>query len=116
MQHPITGNGFGSFWTSRTRTIYDISGGHSGYLDMLIGLGFVGILLISVFILSSSRKAHHELSVDFDWGTLWICCIIMLVVHNIAESSLDSLTNFLTAVILFFTVASTKKVPPSLQE
>jgi O-antigen ligase len=107
MQQPIFGSGFGGFWTPRTRETFDISGAHSGYLDVLLGLGFVGILLVSLFLLSSCRKAQQELSRDYDWGVLWICYIIMAVVHNFGESSIDTFTSHLTAIILFFSVSST---------
>jgi len=106
MSRPLAGGGFGVFWTPGRQDLYQISGAHSGYLDVLLGLGFIGILLVSAFLLSSCRKAHRELSHDFDWGILWICYIIMSVVHNMGESSIDSFTNYLTAIVLFFTVSS----------
>jgi len=106
MRSPLIGGGFGGFWTPRTQELFRITGAHSGYLDVLIGLGFAGVVLVSLFFLSSCRKAHQELSRDFDWGILWICYIIMSVVHNIGESSMDSFTSYLTAIVLFFTVSS----------
>lgn len=108
MRSPLVGGGFGGFWTPKTQELFQITGAHSGYLDVLIGLGFVGIMLVSLFFLSSCRKAHKVLSHDFDWAILWICYIIMSVVHNIGESSLDSFTSYLTAIILFFTVSSAR--------
>ena len=107
LQRPIVGCGFGSFWTPITKKVFDIPTAHSGYLDVLLDLGFVGILLISMFLLSSCRKAQRLLSHDFDWGTLWICYLIMAAVHNITESSFNSLTSLPTAVILFLSVCST---------
>lgn len=106
MQRPILGRGVGGFWSTRTRTESGVSEGHSGYLDVLLSLGFIGILLVSSFLLSSCRKAHRELSHDFDWAVLWICFIIMAVVHNITETSIDTLSSQLTAVILLLTVSS----------
>lgn len=108
MGSPIVGKGFGGFWTSRTRDYFQISGAHSGYLDVLLGIGFVGLILVSMFLLSSCRKAHRELSRDFYWGLLWICYLVMSVVHNIGESSIDTFTMHLTAVLLFFTISSTR--------
>ena len=107
MQRPILGHGLGGFWTPTFVEMYRINEAHSGYLDVLLGLGFVGILLVSLFLLSSCRKAQQELSRDYDWGVLWICYIIMAVVHNFGESSIDTFTSHLTAIILFFSVSST---------
>ena len=106
MQRPITGSGFGSFWTSKTAEAFHFGEAHSGYLDELLGLGFVGILLVTAFLLSACRKAQRELARDFDWGAIWICYIIMAVVHNIAESSIDTFTSQLTAIVLFLSVSS----------
>jgi exopolysaccharide production protein ExoQ len=106
MQEPLIGHGVGGFWTAGTREEFNISEGHSGYLDILLNYGFVGIFLISAFLLSSCRKAHRELSIDFDWGVLWICYLVMDVVHNITESSLHSFTSQMTAVMLFLSFSA----------
>jgi exopolysaccharide production protein ExoQ len=108
MQKPILGHGFGGFWLTGKTSYFDVLEAHNGYLDVLIGLGFSGLLLTLVYLLSSSRKAHRELSNDFEWGSLWICFLIMTVVHNIAETSIDSFAGHLTALILFFSVSSTR--------
>ena len=115
LENPVVGNGFGGFWTAKTRSLFDISGAHSGYLDVLLGLGFIGLLLVSLFLLSSCRKAHRELSRDFPWGLLWISYLITAAVHNIGESSLDSFTTELTAVLLFMAVSSSRGLPPKLE-
>jgi exopolysaccharide production protein ExoQ len=105
-RQPLLGSGFGGFWTYRTREVYQISEGHSGYLDVLLDLGFVGLLLVSMFLLTSCVRAGKQLENDFDWAILWIGYLIMAAVHNIAESSFDTLTSQLTAVLVFLAAAS----------
>jgi exopolysaccharide production protein ExoQ len=112
MKSPILGMGFGGFWTPTTQKLFQISGAHSGYLDVLLALGFAGLLIVLIFLLSSCRKAHRALTADLDWGVLWVCMILMTVVYNITESSIDSLTSFLTAIVLFLTVSPFHPVPP----
>ncbi|OGL43428.1 MAG: hypothetical protein A2W05_00345 [Candidatus Schekmanbacteria bacterium RBG_16_38_10] len=116
MQSPIWGSGFGGFWTPKTREAFRISEGHSGYLDVLIELGFVGLLLFSIFLLSSCRKAQRALSDDFDWASLSICFFLMAVIHNITESSINSFTSHLTAILLFLNASFTSKVAHSPRE
>lgn len=104
MRKPILGQGFGGFWTVESRETHEVSEAHSGYLDILVEQGFVGLLVLWMFLLSSCRKAQRFMSQDFDWGALWICCLVMSLLHNIAESSLNSFTSHLTAVLLFLAV------------
>jgi exopolysaccharide production protein ExoQ len=108
MRNPIIGNGFGGFWTPATRTYYEVSEAHNGYLELLLGLGFSGIVLVSLFYLSMCRKACSLLSFDFYSGVLFVCFILMILVYNLAECSLDSLTYQLSAIVLFFSVSSTR--------
>jgi len=106
MQQPILGSGFGSFWTEANREKHDIGEAHNGYLDVLLDLGFIGVLLVSMFLLSSCRKAQREMRSDFDWGSLWICFLLMALIHNITETSFNSFTVHLTAVLLFMAISS----------
>jgi O-antigen ligase len=108
---PLLGSGFGSFWTSQTRDLYEMGEAHSGYLDVLLELGFVGIVLITIFLVSTCIKALKELNYDFDWASLFISYLIMALVHNISESSFNSFTNQLTAALLFMAVSLTLSAP-----
>jgi exopolysaccharide production protein ExoQ len=112
MSRPVQGSGVGGFWNPASRKLFNISEGHSGYLDIMLSLGFAGLLLMSLFLLSSCRKAHRCLSRDFTWGVLWFCCLLMTVIHNITETSLDSLTNQLTWVIVFLSITPLSGAEP----
>jgi exopolysaccharide production protein ExoQ len=107
MQHPFFGSGFGGFWTTLTRDKFQISECHNGYLEIILELGFVGILFFSIFMLSCCRKAIKALDHDFDWAGLWICFLIMTVIYNITESSINTFTSQLSAVVLFLSVSYT---------
>ena len=114
MERPLLGHGFGGFWTTSRRLLYPYHHSHNGYLEILLTTGFVGLVLISIFLLSSCRKAIGELSQDLSWGALWISFLLAIVIHNITEPSLDNLIKPLTAVIMFFAVSSTNR--PARQE
>ena len=107
MLRPIVGHGVGGFWSPETKAMHQLTEAHSGYLEIILDYGFIGLLLFSLFLLSSCHKAHREMKHDFYWGSLWICFLLMSVIHNISESSLNSFTSHLTAVLLFLTVSST---------
>jgi len=108
MKNPILGKGYGGFWTRTTREYYDISESHNGYLEAMLGFGFSGLLFILNLYLSFCRKAFSVFSSDFFISVLFACLIIMVLVYNTAECSLDSFTYQLSAIMLFISV-STKK-------
>jgi exopolysaccharide production protein ExoQ len=105
LQQPIFGHGFGGFWNPTSREANRIGEAHSGYLDIILDQGFIGLLIISIFLLSSCREATRAMTLDFDFGALWICYLIMTVLHNITESSLNSLASHLPAVLIFLAVS-----------
>ena len=106
MQKSILGHGFGGFWTS---AMSEAAKGpaHNGYLDIILNLGFVGLILFSMFLLSCCRRFQKTLLHDFDWGVFGICFLLMGVVHNIAETSIYGFTGSFPAIILFLAVSFT---------
>ena len=62
------------------------------------------MLLVSLFVLSSCRRAKQLLHSDYDWGVLWLCFLVMALIHNVTESSINSFTSNLTAILLFLAI------------
>ncbi len=108
MERPFMGYGFGGFWSSSVRNQFDISDSHNGYLELILNIGMVGLMLYVIFILAIFNKAYWFLIKDYDWGALWICCLIMGLLVNISEVSFSTLTSRIMAIVLFFAVASEK--------
>ena len=110
-RQPLLGYGFGSFWTDARRILYDIPTAHNGYLDILLELGAVGLAFYTVWLLSCARKLHRALARDYQWASLAICFLLMSLIYNTTESSLNSLAEQLTAVlVLASTVVSRKPI------
>ena len=104
MKRPISGHGFGGFWTDAMRALTS-SNAHNGYLDVVLAIGFFGLFLFAMFLLSCCRRAQREMTQNFDWGILFICYLLMAVVHNIAESSSVGITSEFLAVVLTMAVS-----------
>lgn len=100
MSQPLLGSGFGSFWTTARRDFYEMSNGHNGYLDILLDLGAVGLALFTGWLLISARKFHASLAEEYAWGSLALCFLLMAVVYNTTESTLGSLAEHMTAVVV----------------
>jgi exopolysaccharide production protein ExoQ len=105
MREALLGFGFGGFWTPIQHQTF--SEGHNGYLDTILDLGFFGLLLLSIFLLSSCKRASRQLNDDFYWASFWICLLFVAVLHNTSETSFGTFSNQLTAVLLFLAVSST---------
>lgn len=103
-RNPVLGCGFGGFWTSRTTAEAIVNEAHNGYLEVLLQLGFIGLLITSMFLLSFGRSTARALAYDYDWASLCICFLLMAAVHNISETSFDSFTSHLMAMVLFLAV------------
>lgn len=100
LQKPLLGHGFGGFWTDSIREMSDATA-HNGYLDIILNIGLVGHILFTLFILSCVIKARKLMVQNFDWGVLWVCFLLISVVHNIGESTTVELTGLPSAMILF---------------
>jgi exopolysaccharide production protein ExoQ len=106
MSKPVLGHGWNGFWTRAARESFYFFPAHNGYLETLLAIGFIGLFLIVIFIMSSCRKAVRELNVDYEWGVLWCCWLVMILAHNITESSLPNLANLSIATIVWFTIGA----------
>lgn len=104
MQNPLLGSGFGAFWTGETRSLATVSQAHNGYLDIILNLGFLGLILQSIFVLSCAGKAQKAMIIDFDWGVFWFCWLLIVLLHNISESSINSFANYLMAILIFLLI------------
>jgi len=93
--HRFLGVGYGGFWIgdlgpgNRLWESYywRPNQGHNGYIDVYVELGAVGIALLIFVIFSVSRNIMMTLKADFEYGAFRMTFLIMLLVHNIGESS-----------------------------
>jgi exopolysaccharide production protein ExoQ len=111
-QQPLLGYGFGSFWTDARRARYDIPTAHNGYLDILLELGEVGLGFYVIWLLSCARQLHRSLAQDYDWASLGICLLLMALVYNVTESTLDTFTEQMTVVPALMTLVLSSRIKP----
>lgn len=104
LSHPILGHGFGGFWTDVMREATS-SHAHNGYLDTILDIGFIGLFILSMFLIVNCRAARNLMTQDFHWGILWFSFLMISVIHNIAESSVTSISGLMPTVLLFITMA-----------
>ena len=93
-RHPFLGVGYGSFWIGGKsndlwkKYIWMPSSAHNGYLDVYVELGVVGLLLLLRVIIISFRNIAKNFELDFEYGRIRLTLFLMVLLHNITESSL----------------------------
>ena len=101
---PLLGHGIGGFWTTARMDRFYYPA-HNGYLEVILIQGFVGMFLMSMFLISSARQAQSQLTQEYHWGVLWICWLLMALLNSITESYLHSFTNLIMAIPLWMMLA-----------
>jgi len=113
--HFWTGAGFGSFWNvGADSPVYKygqgfstlVSVGHNGYLDLLVTVGFPGLLLaiVAAFIWPLIRMLTSH-NIRPAKGGLICALLVFCIGHNFTESSLldrDALTGMVAILTLSF--------------
>jgi O-antigen ligase len=112
---PFLGHGFRAFWTSETRR-KDIAaavgwrGGsaHSGYIDLLLTLGIVGLTLHTLALLMISHRAailYRETRVPA--SALAASCVVIYLAFGLTETTTILYPSAITfySLILFFLAA-----------
>jgi O-antigen ligase len=70
-ENPFVGNGFMSFWSpERTEIIAKklgaaVNQAHNGYLEQYLNLGYIGVTLIGVILLSGLMKVRKHLDLNY---------------------------------------------------
>lgn len=92
--NPALGTGYESFWLGpRLAAVWasfvgsGINEAHNGYLETYLNLGFVGLLLLSVFLMASFRNIGKALSSGFSLASLGLALWTVLLFYNVTESA-----------------------------
>jgi len=110
VQKFIFGHGYGGFWTPENmENALEVTEAHNGYLDIILDLGFVGLAMMTILITSYNSKALKFLLRDDDWATFFLSYTFMVLIYNVTEASLSSLTNQMSATFFFLAVFITSR-------
>jgi exopolysaccharide production protein ExoQ len=117
--NPIIGTGFESFWLgerlSRMWAIYwwHPNEAHDGYLEVYLTLGWIGVALLFVVLVTGYKNAITSYRHDLITGRFKLACLLMAVAYNFTESAIRVM-NPMWFVFLFAVMnASESPVPES---
>jgi O-antigen ligase len=122
--NPILGAGFESFWISPDaqsfwRTLSHLGWwhpeilvpeAHNGYIEVYLNLGWVGLGLISIVLISGYRRAIAAFRMNPSVGSLTLAYLIPAAVYSVTEAgfrSLDPIWAFLLLAMLTSTGVTT---------
>ncbi|MBY6004236.1 O-antigen ligase family protein [Salipiger bermudensis] len=113
-RRPVLGHGYGAFWSEASPAawrIWEAEGwqaphAHEGYLDLLLGIGVVGLALFAVVAWLAIARGVHLCSVAPDEGWAWcVAAVVGALVMNLSESTILMQNDILW--VLFSTAALT---------
>jgi len=104
-KHPIFGVGYGGFWIGDIHNLWSIflwrpMLGHNGYIDVYLDLGIIGVIFLLLIIIKSYSKLVKTLIDDFEYGRMRFIFLIVIIIHDITESSFARPTQFFWVVFL----------------
>jgi exopolysaccharide production protein ExoQ len=114
--NPLVGTGFESFWLGwRVEKVWNLyrfhlQEAHNGYLELYLNLGWIGIGLLGVLLVTGYRnvfvpfRRHLEFnSVHLEFSSLRLTFFIIAVIYNLTEAAFKSMNPvwilFLFAII-----------------
>jgi exopolysaccharide production protein ExoQ len=114
--NPLLGTGFESFWTDeRIERVWEIIGykgiaeAHNGYLETYINLGWAGVAMLAMLIVSGYRNAMRSLGENASLGRLKLALFASSLIFNLSESGF----RMMSAVWVAFLLASVQSLPMS---
>jgi hypothetical protein len=103
------GAGYETFWSGdRLREIWARLGqtetgfiqAHNGYIDAYLNVGFIGVSLLMLAILSGLVKAQRQLEHQYAYAVLRIALILIAVAYNYTEAAFKPVNNVLVLLLI----------------
>ena len=123
--NPLFGTGFESFWLGpRLERIWSViwwhpNEAHNGYIEVYLNLGWIGVALLAVLIVTGYRNVVLLLRRDSDVGRLMLAYFVVGVVYNFTEAGFRMLDlvwiTFLLAIMAVPGVWARSKTKSAVQ-
>jgi exopolysaccharide production protein ExoQ len=120
--NPIIGTGFESFWNTNVEKvarslpgyweIHNLVSAHNGYIQIYLDLGWIGVSLIALIIISGYRYSIRAFRRDPELASLFLAYIATSTIYSITEAGFRVLTA--TWIFLLLAVVSASGVAAGL--
>jgi O-antigen ligase len=110
--NPLFGTGFDSFWLGRRlkeiwasgSLLNGINESHNGYLETYLNLGWTGLILLAVLIVTGYRNIISTLSRDPRMGGLKLAFFVAAIIYNFTEAGFRTSCSIWIAFLIAITV------------
>jgi exopolysaccharide production protein ExoQ len=100
--NPIIGTGFESFWNVNVEKvarglpgyweIHNLVSAHNGYIQIYLDLGWIGVCLIALIIISGYRRAARAFERNPELASLMLAYVTTATFYSITEAGFRTLT------------------------
>src|ERR1700722_2026611 len=96
--NPIVGAGFQSFWlgpriSKVERSIHqEINEAHNGYIEIYLNLGWVGVLVLGVLLISGYRNIVSAIHRQEEGSTLMLAYLVAATMYNVSEAAFQMMS------------------------
>jgi exopolysaccharide production protein ExoQ len=119
-QRPLLGSGYGGIWLderNRGSSLFDFRhkiNAHNGYIHIFMDLGLLGLSLVLILIAQTYKRLLKVIESHWQKGALLLTLFLMIVFHNLSESTLTRGTSFLWLLFLLASFCVYQKPDPSV--
>jgi O-antigen ligase len=116
--NPLFGVGYQTFWMGermvqvlRSLNAPFLNEAHNGYIEVYLSLGFVGVALLIIFLISSWRRVSKELIVSSHFASFGVALFMVTVFYNFTEAAFGSTLLWCMLLLCVIVVPPPKRVP-----
>jgi exopolysaccharide production protein ExoQ len=113
--NPIVGAGYDSFWLGDRLVWFlaehNVSSAHNGFLEVYLGMGMTGLLLLAAIVCQALRHAERSLASDEAYGWLRLLFVFVFLLYNMSEAA-----TLLTSPMVFLLLVVAVQPPPVLEQ
>jgi exopolysaccharide production protein ExoQ len=91
--NPLFGTGFESFWLGpRLAKIWSLywwhpNEAHNGYLEVFLNLGWSGVTLLAIILITAYRRVVAACRRDPQTGCIWLALFVVTAAYNLTEAA-----------------------------
>lgn len=91
--NPLIGTGYRSFWSGERlfnaweKYWWHPKQAHSGYLEIYLNLGIIGLVSLLAFLISIFKNSKKELTTNFEMGKFRMAILLMALIYNYSEAA-----------------------------